>query len=54
LKAEEVQVMDELSQATDEQDLQARENLLDLRVTTAALERTPLVSILGGREIMPS
>lgn len=46
--------MDELSQATDEQDLQARENLLDLRITTASLERTPLVSILGGREIMPS
>lgn len=39
---------------TDEQDLNIRENLLDLRVSTASFDRVTLIQLLGGRELLPS
>jgi hypothetical protein len=46
--------MSEFSIITDESEIQAKENLLDLRISTASFDRVTLVQILGGREIVPS
>lgn len=46
--------MSEFSIITDESEIQAKDNLLDLRISTASFDRVTLVQILGGREIVPS
>jgi len=46
--------MSEFSILTDESELLAKENRLDLRISTISFDRIPLVQIMGGREVTPS
>ena len=38
----------------NDDDLSLKENLLDLRVSTASFDRLTLVQLLGGRELLPT
>lgn len=45
--------MSEFSIITDESEIMARENRLDLRVSTASFDRVSLMQLMGGREVTP-
>ena len=47
-------MMSEYSVYTNESELKERDNILDLRISAANLDRQCLVSLLGGRELPPS
>jgi hypothetical protein len=46
--------MTEFSAITDETEIAPLENLLDLRISTANIDRTSLISIMGGQEYIPT
>ena len=46
--------MSEFSVITDESEIMARENRLDIRISTASFERVALMQLMGGREITPA
>ena len=46
--------MSEFSVITDESEMDARENRLDLRVSTATFERVSVMQLMGGQELTPS
>lgn len=53
VKAGDVDALTEFSVITDESEILPKENLLDLRISTAAFDRSNLIRITGGRELLP-
>lgn len=46
--------MSEFSVITDESEIQARENRLDVRISTVAFDKVAVLQVMGGRDIQPS
>ena len=46
--------MTEFSVMTDESEIKPEENILDLRVTTASIDRTLFTTVTNGNEVMPA